>query len=293
MNLIFVKKSMGYFHVYTKGLEDDLIFHDREDYIAGMNYVAVACFCLRIPMLAFVLMSNHFHFAVRSDRRDAEKFIRLYKQMISMYILRKYGKSGLLRRVKTSCDEVSLLDDGLKRCIAYILDNPVKAGLFCIPQGYEWGSARCYFSEIGLEDAGVSVSELTSRELRRILHSNVRLDPSFRLTAHGYIDPRSYVDYKAVENIFGRPKSFEYFLSTSASSRKSKKDVIMFSDALVRDAMNEMLRNKYGLSSPEDATDDIKCLLIRDIRSCLNAPTNQIARVIGCPVRLVAKALGQ
>lgn len=86
---------MGYFHVYTKGLEDDLIFHDREDYIAEMNYVAVACFCLGIPMLAFVLMSNHFHFAVRSNRRDAEKFIRLYKQMISMYILRKYGKSGL------------------------------------------------------------------------------------------------------------------------------------------------------------------------------------------------------
>lgn len=291
MSLIFVQK-MNYYHVYTKGLEDYVIFQEREDYVVGMNYVAVAAFRSGVSILAFVLMSNHFHFVVYANRSDAVRFICLYKQLISRYLLLKHAKSSSLRRIDTGCDEVSIADDGLKRCIAYVLDNPVKAGLYYVPQGYEWGSASCYFSDICKLDDGTPVSDYGVRELRRILHSNVKMDKSFRITLGGYVNPRSYVDYKMVENIFGRPKSFEYYLSTSASSRKSKKDIIMFSDALLRDAMNEMLRNKYGLLSPEDASDEVRSLLIRDLRSCFNAPANQIARVVGCQVRFVAKALG-
>lgn len=55
---------MKYYHVYTKGLEDDVIFQDRQDFIVGMNQVAVSVFKTGIIMLAFVLMSNHFHFVV-------------------------------------------------------------------------------------------------------------------------------------------------------------------------------------------------------------------------------------
>lgn len=284
--------KMKYYHVYTKGLEDDVIFLDREDFVVGMNYVAIACFQCQVTILAFVLMSNHFHFIIYSSRSDAERFIRLYKQMISHYIRLKYGKVAFLQRVAASCDEVSPMDDGLKRCIAYVLDNPVKAGLFCVPQGYEWGSAGCYFSDIHSVDEGTPVTGYSVRELKRILHSGARLDDSFRISSAGYIDPRSYVDYTAVEEIFGRPKSFEFFLSTSASSRRAKRDVIMFSDDLVRDAMNEVLRSKYGLSVSEDLTDDVKIMLIKDIRSCFNAPANQIARVVGCSVRFVVQTLG-
>ena len=64
---------MGYFHVYTKGLEDRLIFRDREDFIAGMNLVAVVCFSVEVRLLAFVLMSNHVHFVVRGSREEVER----------------------------------------------------------------------------------------------------------------------------------------------------------------------------------------------------------------------------
>lgn len=68
--------------------------------------------------------------------------------------------------------------------------------------------------------------------------------------------------------------------------------MILFSDALVRDAMNEMLRNKYGLSSPEDASDEVRTLLIRDLRASFNSPVSQIARVVCCQVKIVSTALG-
>ena len=110
------------------------------------------------------------------------------------------------------------------------------------------------------------------------------------LNPEGYIEPRSYVDYRFVENLFGRPKSFEYFLSTSASSRKVKKDVIMFSDSLLREAIGEMLRNKYGLDLIDHADDEVKMMLAKDLRTCFNAPSNQIARLVGCPLKTVLKA---
>ena len=88
MSLIFVQK-MNYYHVYTKGLEDYVIFQEREDYVVGMNYVAVAAFRSGVSILAFVLMSNHFHFVVYANRSDAVRFICLYKQLISRYLFVK------------------------------------------------------------------------------------------------------------------------------------------------------------------------------------------------------------
>ena len=255
-----------------------------------MNQVAVTVFKTGVIMLAFVLMSNHFHFVIIGNRAEAERFIYLYKRNISRYIRLRYGKSGLLRRISTRCDEIDSADDGLKRCIAYALDNPVKAGLFLIPQGYEWGSASCYFNGVDVLSKCIPVTGMSTRRLRKIIHSDERLDGSYMLNSQGYIEPRSYVDYRFVENLFGRPKSFEYFLSTSASSRKVKKEVIMFSDSLVREAVREMLRNKYGLDSIDHADDDVKQMLAKDLRTFFNAPSNQIARLLGCPLKTVLKA---
>ena len=77
--------------MYTKGLEDRLIFRDREDFIAGMNLVAVVCFSVDVKLLAFVLMSNHVHFVVKGSRAEVDRFICLYKNLLSRYLKGRYG----------------------------------------------------------------------------------------------------------------------------------------------------------------------------------------------------------
>ena len=69
--------------MYTKGLEDRLIFRDKKDFITGMNLVAVVCFSVDVRLLAFVLMSNHVHFVIKGSRKEVERFICLYKMTIS------------------------------------------------------------------------------------------------------------------------------------------------------------------------------------------------------------------
>ena len=88
-----------YWHIYTKGLEDDLIFRCEEDFVVGMNYVPVALHGKDIVILAFVLMTNHFHFIVCAREDVARQFIETYKNLVSRYVYVKYSTSELLKGV--------------------------------------------------------------------------------------------------------------------------------------------------------------------------------------------------
>ena len=54
-------RSMKHWLITTKHLEDRLLFRDLEDFIVGMNYMAVLSYKFGVIILAFILMSNHIH----------------------------------------------------------------------------------------------------------------------------------------------------------------------------------------------------------------------------------------
>ena len=281
---------MRYYHVYTKGLVSDIIFRDEEDYIVGMNLVAIAHFKTNVKILAFVLMSNHVHFVIYGNRTAVMQFINIYKSLVSIYINHRYQEHSILKRVETSCDEIEMTGDALKRIIAYVLDNPVKAGSESLAVYYLWGSASCYFSA-NMPIEGRPLSSYGVRELRRMLHSNVVLPSDYIMTSRGYISPSSYVDFRMVECIFGKARSFEYFLSTSASSRQMRKDVLMFSDTLIKRAFDEILKTKYNCTLGE-LDSDMRRNLLNDLRKHFNTSAKQLSRVTGLPLKDVLEVMG-
>ena len=287
----FVEKTMGYFHVYTKGLEDRLIFRDREDYIAGMNLVAVACFSVGVRVLAFVLMSNHVHFVVKGSFQGADRFIYLYKNLLSRYLSWRYGTKQFLHNVKTSVAAVEMDGDALKRLIAYILNNPVKAGIMCVPQGYEWSSARCYFNSMDSARDTRLVGELGVDQARAMFHTKKRLPADWRVCSSGYVTPESYIDVDEVEKCYGTSRSFEYFLSSSLSVRKGVNENVTFSDAVLRAAMAELLDKKYMVADVGQLNSFLLSHLLRDLKSRFGAPTQQLARVVGVSLSEVLRSL--
>ena len=162
-----------YYHIYTKGLEDDIIFRCEDDFVAGMNYVPIVLYGRDLTLLAFVLMSNHFHFILYGTEDAVRDFIEIYKNQMSRYLNKKYGTCKLLRRIRTG---ISLIanNEVMKEKIAYVLNNPVTAGLNCFMSGYEWGSGRCYFA--GTDDSKVCtcLSDVTVRGQRTFLRSHVK-----------------------------------------------------------------------------------------------------------------------
>lgn len=76
-----------YWHIYTKGLEDDLIFRCEEDFVVGMNNVPVALHGKDIVILAFVLMTNHFHLScVREKMWRGSLLRRIRIWSVDMYM---------------------------------------------------------------------------------------------------------------------------------------------------------------------------------------------------------------
>jgi len=274
-----------YYHVYTKGLEQDVIFRERADYIVGMNYVPVSLHGLDLQLLAFVLMSNHFHFVIYGTKDECDRFINLYKRLISRYVRIRYGTAKILRSVQTSCTEIDPDNEALKRLIAYVLNNPVKAGINCMPQNYEWGSGRCYFTNFDRNTHKRPLSDFGVREQIALLKSETKLDGSHMVCESGYIDPYSYVNVDFVERLFGRARSLEYFLSTSNKSSSESDGPMVFSDTLVLAGLMELLEKKYESVSLEDLSWEIRVKLVKDIRRQFNSPPKQLARVFKFPLK--------
>ena len=283
---------MKYFHVYTKGLEDKQLFRDREDFIAGMNLLAVVCSSFpQLKLLAFVLMSNHVHFVIYGTEQQAKEFIDLYKSTLSRYIRSRYGVAKYLRHLITTVSEVSLENEGLKRLIAYVLNNPVKAGINCVPTGYEWSSARCYFNQMDLTGDLIPISALGVRQQRRIFRSYQKLPKNWYLTSSDYVLPQCYVDFQAVEKNYGKSRSFEYFLNSSMSLRKGVSENITFSDSMLYSAIDELLDKKYSVESISDLDEYLKRNMLKDLKHRFSSSSKQLARVTRMTISEVVRLL--
>lgn len=287
------RPNARFYHVYIKGLERDIIFKDRDDFITGMNYVAIFTFWTAVSMLAFTLMSNHFHFIVYGTEEEAKSFINLYKRNVSRYVSRKYNTAHLLRHVKTDCKLISYSGDALKIAIAYVLRNHIKAGINQTIQGYEWSSGYCYFSGTGLLDGCVRVSSLKADEYRKILHSKIRLDDQYLLNSKGYIDPASYVCIDFVESCFGRVQSFDYFIYKAGSAAKPKDGPVDFSDEFVLAGLKEIIRKKYEVAGLEELDDILKKEVMLLLKRQFNCSPKQLARTMQMSLKDVNSMLSQ
>ncbi len=274
------RPNARFYHIYIKGLERDIIFKDREDYITGMNYIAICIFRTAVSMLAFTLMSNHFHFVVYGTEDEARNFIDLYKRNISRYLSKKYKTDHLLRHVKTDCKLIANSGDALKTAIAYVVRNHIKAGINQTVQGYEWSSGNCYFAGTDLLEKCSPISSLGTEEYRRTMRSKIRLDEKFLLNSKGYIEPASYVCTDFVESCFGRVRSFDYFIYKAGITAKPKEGPVDFSDEFVLTGLKEIIRKKYEVTELEELNEILKKEVMLLLKRQFNCSPKQLARTM-------------
>lgn len=281
------RKCANFYHVYTKGLEDNLIFRERQDYITGMNYIALCTFISGIDMLAFSLMSNHFHFVIYGTMEEARLFMNQYKWHISRYLNKRHGSIKLLRHVKTGYKLIEHSGETLKTVIAYVLRNHIKAGINHSVQGYEWSSGHCYFAGTDLLACTVPLCDLGTREYRKLMHTKTRLNSSYRINGRGYIEPASYVNVTFVESCYGRVQSLDYFIYKAGGSR-TKEGPVDFSDKLVMSGLQEILNKKYDLAELTELNDSMKRDVMMLLKRQFNCSPKQLARIMKMSLNDVA-----
>ena len=141
-------QSWRFYHLYNRGTDKRVIFHDESDWrrfllglIASNGQLPVKSADLRekspeelaakrgqtlIDLCAYCLMPNHFHLVVRVKKGvDTGKFLRKHLIGYTMYFNRKYGRSGVLFQGRTKS---KLIKDArhLITLLAYVNENPLE-----------------------------------------------------------------------------------------------------------------------------------------------------------------------
>lgn len=299
---------MEYWLVTTNHLEDRLLFRNFQDYVVGMNYVAVQAFKSGVCVLAFVLMSNHLHFVLLCSREKAELFINNFKTAYSRYLWKKYGSREHLRRLGVDFRRVTG-DEALEWTVAYVHMNPIVAKICVSPFDYPWGTGGTFFrpatGACGTGDGvtfGGMVAErgrpfgaLSERERMRLIHSRMELPEKWLVGEAGYVLPGSYVGKDIVESAYRTPRRMNFFLQNSSKAKHrvetGEENLPAFRDQVIMAVVPDLCQSLFRKRTVRELAEDQLVELLRQLRFRFSAGANQLARVTGLSYEDAAKYL--
>lgn len=117
-------------HVYCRGNRGELVFEDDGDYAAFTEKLFELANKMRIDILAFCLMPNHFHLCVRKNAEGAT--LAKFMQRLNLWHARQYNsKHGVRGRLNESRYRAKIVDSDsyLINLVRYIHLNAVRAGI--------------------------------------------------------------------------------------------------------------------------------------------------------------------
>ncbi len=288
--IVFMK---GYYHVSSLGLEKNDIFKTRDDFVAGMNDVAVCVLGFDVRILCFCLMSNHFHFVIYGTYDECRRFSEEYKRRCAMRMRSVYGEVNGMKEVDLDVNEIRE-QDYLENVIAYVIRNPLAAGIRLMPFNYPWSSAAVYFAEdrcIG----GEKLNEMSDRRRFRILKSRLAVPDGYVIDDDGVVSPSCYVDKDVVEKIFRHPSRLLALVARKVENEVELQlgiaDRIGMTDQEILTQIPVLVRNEFRKDSIEQLSMEQRVKLCLLLKRNFRAGVKQIARITRLDPAMVAKVV--
>ncbi len=141
-------------HVVQRGINREPCFFAEEDYHCYLHWLQKSAADWNCAIHAYVLMTNHVHLLVTSERPDGiAKLMQAIGRRYVQYINRSYHRTGSLweGRFKSS---VVQAEEYLLTCMRYIELNPVRANMVNDPAQYRWSSYR--YNGLGQADERIA-----------------------------------------------------------------------------------------------------------------------------------------
>lgn len=130
----------GVFHITSRGVARTLIFCDEGDYASFEAELAQVRDAFGWIVHTYCLMPNHYHLIVEATRPDLSKGMHRLNGRYARRFNIRYDRSGHLFQNRFSSYVIED-EEHFERALAYVRDNPVRAGL-CERAG-EWPWAHC------------------------------------------------------------------------------------------------------------------------------------------------------
>lgn len=283
-----------FYHVCTDGEDNGILHTCAADYRKAIIISAIVALKTGVQIMCFCHMSTHSHFIIWCEAQEqAEAFAHAFKRDYSRYIYLTYGANCALEGVACTIKEIDS-QYYLKRCIAYVLNNPVAAKIVTKAEDYQWSSFDAYFNKAPLQ--GIPVSSLGVCKTRELLGSRADLgDSGFMVDADGGLEQRSFLASNFVENIFQGKQEFYRALAITPDAEEEMRyvpHIVKFSDTELYAEAISLVKQKYGQVSINLLTKAQKIAILTPLKKRTHVSNSRIARILRMSTSEVSSYLG-
>jgi len=119
----------AHYHLTCRGNERKDIFLDQEDRKAFLEKLSLSLSIYQVSLLAYVLMSNHFHLLVATPQGNLSEFMRHFNISYTSAFNRRHGRAGHLYQGRYKAFLIDS-DNYLVEVSRYIHLNPIRVVSF-------------------------------------------------------------------------------------------------------------------------------------------------------------------
>lgn len=209
--------SERFFHIYSQSSK--VVFRSEDDYLMAINRLFTCAGFTGVIVLAYAIMSTHFHLMVRT--KDPDSFIKRYKRTLALWHRYRY-KTSLHIKVG-----MRVLDNHHKVMTAldYVLKNPMHHEVAEVATHYPYSSAHCYYAnKIGRQAyyrdearGNIRHTYCTPQEVplraRRVLFGRYVPPGRILVMDNRLVVPATFVDVATVCGLYGNVHHFMQHMS--------------------------------------------------------------------------------
>ncbi len=134
----------GYYHVINRGVEQRVVFYDKEDFEYFIELLAKGCEKFNIVLHNYCLMSNHYHLLIEIKDENLSKFMRYLNSIYAIYFNKRYKRNGHLWQGRYKSWYVAN-EAYFYILMRYIEQNPLKAKMVDKIENYPYSSSHHFF----------------------------------------------------------------------------------------------------------------------------------------------------
>lgn len=272
-------------HLCTPGEFVGIIFREREDYVFGMNLVALCAaeFSAKIKILTFQIMSNHLHFVLMCEENFVSEFFGLFKKRLQRYLVNQ-GYRGTLAGFTYNYFRINDLRY-LQNVILYVNRNGYLVDKNSTPFTYEWGANRYFFNKFAHNESVVKLDSLSIDKQRAMFKSRNFDVPVDYAVSDRYVSPLSYCKISLAESFFRDANHYFHLSSRQVESyaviARELGDKVSYTDDEIYTAVLSLCLKRYEIKNPSSLSKDAKINIAKTMHYDYNASNKQIKRVLG------------
>lgn len=270
-------------HICTPGDFQEIIFTNEEDFIFGVNNMAISANNAGIVIITDSVMGNHIHSLAAGPRERCISFVNSFRMRLDRFLT---ASGRYLDLSKFDCSnpiEVTSLDMARNE-IVYINRNGYVVSPSYTPFSYPWGAGSSYFNHSSLMAGGVAYNDLPYREKRNISMSRVSDMPAGYTVMNGLIVPSSYANVKLGESFFRDAHHYFNMLSKNyeAYSAEAKRlgDNVILTDEEIYPVARSISIQRFNQKQPSLLPPDSKIEVAKILHNDYRASNAQIQRVL-------------